>query len=194
MRSSIPIAAERTSRRRKAPSPALVVAMVALFVALGGGAALASAMISGKNIIDHSIAKKKLTTSAVQALQGGPHAISINKNGVAPFPGYRQLTAAPIHGLIVDYACGGSGDPYIYVRLRPATDGDLVNASGDRASDGSLVSVQEASETVYAEGVSTANLDVIAWAGSDGTISRFDLGGYDGGTACNVWALITPGS
>jgi hypothetical protein len=38
------------------------------------------------------------------------------------------------------------------------------------------------------------NLDVIAWAGSVGTISRFDLGGYNNGSnACNFWGLITPG-
>ena len=192
MKSRIRIAAERTSRRRKAPSPALVVAMVALFVALGGGAALASGMISGKNIVNNSIAEKKLTGSAVQALQGGPHAISIYKNGVAPGDGFHQLTAAPIHGLIVDYACGANDD--VDVRLRTATNGDLVNASGDKAIDGSLVSVQQLSSAIGAEASSTANLDVIAWAGSDGTISRFDLGGYYGGTACNVWALITPGS
>ena len=48
---------------------------------------------------------------------------------------------------------------------------------------------------MIATGKSTANLDVIAWAGSVGTLSRFDLGGYyNGSNACNIWSLITPGS
>jgi hypothetical protein len=43
---------------------------MALFVALGGGAALASGLISGKKIVNHSIPAKKLTKSAVNALRG----------------------------------------------------------------------------------------------------------------------------
>jgi hypothetical protein len=89
---------------------ALVVSLIALFVALGSGAALASGLISGKQIVDHSIPEKKLSRSTIKALHGlrgpagpqgprgatglqgptgatgsqGPGAISINKGGVPP--------------------------------------------------------------------------------------------------------------
>lgn len=50
--------------------PATIIASLALFVALGGGAALASGLISGTKIVNHSIAEKKLTGAAIKALRG----------------------------------------------------------------------------------------------------------------------------
>lgn len=57
--------------------PATIVASLALFVALGGGTALAGGLndlISGKKIVSHSIGKEKLTAGAIKALRG--HAYS----------------------------------------------------------------------------------------------------------------------
>jgi hypothetical protein len=48
----------------------MVIAMLALFVALGGGAALAKKGISGSSIKNHSISLSKLTNSAIHALSG----------------------------------------------------------------------------------------------------------------------------
>jgi hypothetical protein len=51
--------------------PATVIATVALFVAMGGGAAAyASGLINGASIKNHSIAAKKLTKKAVKQLKG----------------------------------------------------------------------------------------------------------------------------
>lgn len=51
--------------------PATLVAVVALLVSLGGGAAaFASGLISGSQIKNHSIPAKKLTSSAVKSLRG----------------------------------------------------------------------------------------------------------------------------
>jgi hypothetical protein len=53
--------------------PATIIASLALFVALGGGTALAnglSGLISGKRILNHSIPEKKLTAAAIKALRG----------------------------------------------------------------------------------------------------------------------------
>jgi hypothetical protein len=119
----------------------------------------------------------------------GPAAISINKGGVPADGIYRTL--ATIDGIDVRYACASTA---IIVELEVHTGGDTVFASGDRAEDGTLTSLQESGATVFSVASSTANLDVIAWAGSNGTLSRFDLGGFSGGTACNVWGLITPGT
>lgn len=50
--------------------PATIIASLAFFVALGGGAALASGLISGKTIVNHSIPENKLTAAAIKALRG----------------------------------------------------------------------------------------------------------------------------
>src|ERR1700758_1371724 len=49
--------------------PATVIAALALFVALGGGA-WASGLVSGSQIRNHSIAAKKLTRHAIMTLRG----------------------------------------------------------------------------------------------------------------------------
>jgi hypothetical protein len=71
--------------------PATVIALLALFVALGGGAAVAaSGLISGKKIVNHSIPAKKLTAAAVKALHGlrGP----VGPQGPKGAAGARGLT------------------------------------------------------------------------------------------------------
>ena len=50
--------------------PATIIASLALFVALGGGAWGASTLISGSHIKNHSIAAKKLTRHAIRTLRG----------------------------------------------------------------------------------------------------------------------------
>src|SRR5689334_14171251 len=50
--------------------PATVIAALALFVALGGGAAWAGGLIPGSRIKNHSISTKKLTKRAVKSLRG----------------------------------------------------------------------------------------------------------------------------
>jgi hypothetical protein len=50
--------------------PATVIAALALFVALGGGAAWAGGLISGSQIKNHSIPAKKLTKKAINSLHG----------------------------------------------------------------------------------------------------------------------------
>lgn len=56
---------------RFAKHPATVIATVALFIALGGGAAAyASGLINGSQIKNHSIAAKKLTAAAIKSLRG----------------------------------------------------------------------------------------------------------------------------
>src|SRR4051812_3520804 len=59
-------------------NPTMVIAVLALFVALGGGAALAGKSISGKSIKNHSMPLNKLTNSAIHALSGkqGPQGSS----------------------------------------------------------------------------------------------------------------------
>jgi hypothetical protein len=206
------------NRRLRAPSPAFVVALIALFVGLGGGAALADGLISGKQLANHSIPEKKLTAKAIKALKGqrgpagpqgargavgpqgttgpqgpqGPGAISINKHVLADSDSHTLVT---IDGLDVYYVCGGAIGGYVEIGLEAHSAGDKVFASGDKDEDGgALVPVQEAAPSIGAQGSSKENLDVIAWAGSVGTLWRFDLGVFYDGSACNIWGLIIPAS
>ena len=82
--------------------PATAIAALALFVALGGGAAAyASGLISGSQIKNHSIAEKKLTQSAITALRGqrgarGP-AGPTGATGAQGIPGVAPNIAARIY-------------------------------------------------------------------------------------------------
>jgi hypothetical protein len=191
--------------------PATATAVLALLVALGG-TAYASGLIPGSQIKNHSIPANKLTASAIKSLQGqrgpsgppgakgdtgpkgdpgpkGPGAISFIKSNI-PAGGSAQ-NETTIDGITVFYGCSSGG---VQVGLQTST-ADTLFASGDFAVNGSLSSLQTSGTLLAKGGTSTVNLDVVAWAGSVGTISRFDLGGYNNGSnACNVWGLITPGT
>jgi hypothetical protein len=51
--------------------PATILAALALFVALGSGAAMADGLISGRQLVNHSVPESKLTYRALTALQSG---------------------------------------------------------------------------------------------------------------------------
>jgi len=57
-------------KRLPTPTPALVISLVALFVALGGTSLAATSYIKGTHIKPHSIPKNRLTASAVRELHG----------------------------------------------------------------------------------------------------------------------------
>jgi hypothetical protein len=48
------------------------IALLALFLALGGTSFAAASMISGKQIKPHTIAKNRLTSKAIKQLKGNP--------------------------------------------------------------------------------------------------------------------------
>ena len=86
------------------PSPALIVALVALFVALGGPAQ-AARLITGKQIKNHSITTKDLARSTIHSLRSTPagsitatevrdHSLTVND--VARFAGSFTATVAPV--------------------------------------------------------------------------------------------------
>src|SRR2546421_4771826 len=123
--------------RLRAPSPAFVIPLIALFVALGGTTAYASGLISGSQIVNHSIPANKLTAAAVNALQGG-RAISLHK-GEIPVDSLRHALAIT-HGIVVSYRCESGQRIHFY--LDPKVDGDDLFVSGNYAEDGVLTSVQ----------------------------------------------------
>jgi hypothetical protein len=75
--------------------PATFVAALALFVALGGGAAAyASGLISGSQIKNHSIAEKKLTKAAITDLLGNAYSVQVTTQvAIHPRTGYRQVAS-----------------------------------------------------------------------------------------------------
>jgi hypothetical protein len=56
--------------RLRTPSPALVISVLALFVALGGTSLAAAGFINGEHIKPHSIPADRLTKGAIKALRG----------------------------------------------------------------------------------------------------------------------------
>src|SRR3954471_7510293 len=58
-------------KRLPTPTPALVISLVALFVALGGTSLAATSYIKGTHIKPHSIPKNRLTASAGSARADG---------------------------------------------------------------------------------------------------------------------------
>ncbi len=69
------------TRKLGAPSPALVISLIALFVALGGTSLAAATYVNGKQIKPHSIPKNRLTASAIKGLKGerGPAGVQGQK-------------------------------------------------------------------------------------------------------------------
>jgi hypothetical protein len=205
-------------RRLRAPSPALVISLIALFVALGGAAAAASGLISGNQIVNHSIAAKKLTAAAVKTLHGhrgpagpqgvqgatglqGPGAISFAKYQVAATNGF-EAVGDLVGGITVFYDCEPA-IPTIEFRVHAADTTGLTNLvfSGESAADGALKSVQQSGESGFTTftATSTLNLDGIVWTGTDsqsgGTVTRIDVGGrVNGTTSCDVWGQLTSSS
>jgi hypothetical protein len=79
--------------RLKAPSPALVISLIALFVALGGTSLAATSYISGVHIKPHTIAQNRLTKRAIKSLHGakgaqGNQGVAGKQGAIGPSNGY----------------------------------------------------------------------------------------------------------
>jgi hypothetical protein len=138
---------------RLRPSPALIVASLALFVAIGGSA-YAAATISGSSITDHSIAGRKMIGNTLTGRQikesrlaTVPHAA--NANTVGGFT-MRKVFYAPktnsatprtilhLGGLVLTATCG-NGD--LEVLMTSTVDhahlaSEMWNSAGDGNADG----------------------------------------------------------
>jgi hypothetical protein len=95
--------------------PATVIAALALFVALGGGA-WASALISGSKIKNHSIPAKKLTRSVIKSLRGkrgpsGPPGPKGDTGAVGPKGDQGPMGPQGPGGSIVAYNATASATP-----------------------------------------------------------------------------------
>lgn len=129
-----------------------------------------------------------------QGIQGpqGPGAISINQDNV---PGDNTAhVLATVNGVDAWYLCDTET---VEIGVQAHQPGDTVFASGDKTVNGNITSVQSSSTTVIEASngsTSIANFDVIAWSESVGKLARFDLGGFNGGTTCNIWGVMIPGA
>ena len=196
-----------------------VMAAIAFFIVLAGGSAYAAATIGSGNIKDNAVLSRHIKNGAVtnadlgsnsvgtgKVINGsllkqdfkagqlprgdpgpqGPGAISIPITHVAAGSGPIRT----IDGIEMGYECSGSA-----VSVDVYGGGSTIYASGDKAEDGVLSSINHSTTNALpATGTGTANLDVIATV--NGTWDRIDLGGYNGGgtNGCNVWGLVIPGT
>jgi hypothetical protein len=138
---------------RLRPSPALIVASLALFVAIGGSA-YAAATISGRSITDHSIAGRKIINNTLTGRQikesrlaTVPHAANANTVGGLTtrkiFYAPKANSATPttilhLGGLVMTASCG-NGDLEV---VMTSTAGhahlasEMWNSAGDGNADG----------------------------------------------------------
>jgi hypothetical protein len=129
------------------PSPAFVISLIALILALGGGAAAyASGLISGSQIKNRSIAESKLTKAAVKSLRGQPgptgNAYSVQRPSFVALPGpwaYGTVTSLPLAAgsyiLMAKTHLHASGDNGGTCRLLDSRAGtvDVSSAAGSDA-------------------------------------------------------------
>jgi hypothetical protein len=170
----------------RAPSPAFVISLIALFVALGGTTAYASGLIPGRLLVNHSIPANKLTAAAVNELQRG-RAISLHKEKI-PADSLPHALAVT-HGIDVEYKC--ESGQRMHLSLYPLHGRDDLFVSGTYAQDGVLTSVQGQRGLSLGDH-RTLNIDVIAWTRqAPHRVTRIDLGGFNSGDFCSVWGLIT---
>ena len=196
-------------RRLRAPSPALVISLIALFVALAGGAAAATGLISGNQIANHSISAKKLTAAAIKGLHGQPDgAIPIKPIEFATSV-VTPLTLLHIRGVGISFACDGTA-PLIRIVLTNNEAADLLAVSGSYTADDVTTSITRKQLVNFnLTATKTLNLDLVVVSGdaNGGTplslahrvfVSRFDLAGTftttAGVHACDFWGLVTPGT
>jgi len=149
---------------KRTPGPALAISLIALFVALGGGAAYAGARISGSQIQNHSIAVKKLTNKAIQSLHGrrGPTGPA-GPSGPAGAAGARGATGAA-------GPPGPKGSPGAAGTARAWA---LVQSAGTIAGSSNVASVIAFGSGHYCvqldAGVTATIAVVSPWWGSDAT-------------------------
>jgi hypothetical protein len=162
--------------------PATIIAAVALFVALGGGAAAyASGLISGSQIKNHSIPAKKLTKSAIASLRGkrGPAGAQGN-TGATGTPGTPGAPGAP-----------GSALAYAHV---------LSGGSVDAANTKNIASgnVSHPSTGIYCiSGLSFTPHNVVVtvdWNNGGGTPLITAALGIGGGSGCPAGTQVTVGT
>ena len=185
-------------RRLRAPSPALVISLIALFVALAGGAAAATGLISGNQIANHSISAKKLTAAAIKALHGQPdEAIPIKPTELATSV-VTPLTLLHIRGVGISFACDGTA-PLIRIVLTNHKAADLLWVSGSYTADDVTTSItREQLVNLNLTATNTLNLDLVVVSSNAQSIfvSRFDLAGTfttrAGVHGCDFWGQVTP--
>ena len=183
----------------RSPSPALVISLIALFVALAGGAAAATGLISGNQIANHSIPAKKLTAAAIKTLHGQPDgAIPIKPTQILTRSA-TPLTPEPIRGIDVAVACDLTA-PLIRIFLMNSKAGGLLWVSGSYTADEvTTTTTREQLANLNLTATKTLNLNLLVVSSDTQSIfvSRLDLAGTltnspSGGQGCHFWGLVTP--
>jgi hypothetical protein len=90
MKHSLRFTLARVITRRLKISPSMFVALLALFITLGGTAIAANGLISGTQIKNHTIAASKLTPNALNSLRG-----QIGPAGVPGAGGVQGIQGVP---------------------------------------------------------------------------------------------------
>jgi hypothetical protein len=196
-----------------------VVATLALFVALGGGAYAAFKLpansVGTKQIKDEAVTPAKLARADLGLFRGqtgatgqpGPRGLQGVKGDPGPpgpgattfqitlpqSPQIAEITTTP-NGIIVSAECAGDPVDAVGVILDPAAR-DTMQVFGTESDGTSFFPISQpaATEISYGPGFTVA-LDVIAADSSFGKFDRITVDGKLGATTCTLWGMITPSS
>ncbi|MFL5781669.1 MAG: hypothetical protein ACJ760_10185 [Thermoleophilaceae bacterium] len=206
-------------RRLRPRSAYDVMAALALFLALGGGALAATGYIGSDGRVRSCVGSaggvtlikpaqrscpsgKRLIAWNQMGPQGprGPGAFQFSRHVVGSDVDTDWLPSTPgVDGLRTKLTCYPNGAGFEML-IESVNDSDEVQASGIEAENGSVASVNTSVFPYATFGGSPSfpavhdNVSVIAMNTHVGKWVKFDLGGYTAGGACNFWGMITPPS
>ena len=182
----------------KRPSPALVIALLALFVAVGGGSFAVAALTSGEKRVVKRIANKQITKRAIQGrtidlnLDRGDPITKIATVGPYEISG-RCAGIPETHTAVIIFAKGPAGHAEtIYDRVKnDATDlGNNSRADVLSADVGTEVFSDQVNGTGYIRFGGTTVL-----RSNSGAVVQVDFSAlaWHDAAACHVWGTATTG-
>lgn len=190
-----------------------MVALLALFLALGGGALAATGWVGSDGRIRSCVGPAGGMTliKPGQGCASGKHLVAWNQTGPRG-PGAFQFSrhlefgednwfpsAAGVDGLRTTLVCSPVGSGF-WIQISSVNSSDEVQVSGMEVANDTFKRVNASGYWAPQFGgtpdkpVTNDNLTVIARNTRVWKWVKFDLGGYTDGQACNFWGMITPPS
>jgi hypothetical protein len=178
-----------------------VVAVIALFIALGGAGYAAFKLpknsVGPKQIRNGAVSEAKLSASAKATLKGakgdqgpaGPGATwfttTLNQG-----TNLTPIATAP-NGITVSGSC--LSGPTVGLKIATSNGGNNIQVSGTENSNVSVsaADVDNVSGAIQTAGTSSADFDVVARDKTVGPFARLDIHGHFG-SPCTYWGMITP--
>jgi hypothetical protein len=191
------------ARIRSRVTYANVMATIAVFLALGGGAYAAFSLprnsVGAKQLKKHAVTPSKVAKRTVKLFKGqkgdqGPAGPGAKSFATTLNQGTTGATIANVsNGLRVTASCT-NGPANVALRIETTSGLNNIQVSGT-GSTNSTVFPEDANGfgSVNTSGTTSADFDVVARDSTAGQFERLDLHG-EFGVPCTFWGTITPSS